>query len=627
MKKFRYLSFALCSGLLLAACSAEGPRESFFQVDYYSDYVGIDEDYAAKHFQMNKAELIGHAYAKHPTLQKTSGEEESSSYIYYGVGEPTKLEGSADASYRKSTRTAPEGYEWQFDKWAGFYDDGTEIDLSQIKGDCAVFALFKAVPINYSVTIEGLSNKVAFFRCNYGEKLADNEEFQDFGLDADPTSFYGDPYYETSSLKGLKYMIGDEDHSSEVTSPYYSFIANNPTKGNTKYVFEYDEPVKHTYTVTYKAVVEPEHSTDPLDEAAVLVDWTQQTVEYDGALIKPDDESVLLINPDNWTYVRAVGEYGEEAKSRDSKLGPVDPECIRYDCTITLTYRPKAQEKTVKIYDEFGAEVMDTVSAYVGKPPIISAPNLACKKTGYVGPDYSWTGLYVKKDTNEIYDPDAIITDDLEIVPVCVLTNLEKAIVLEDKSVSPAQPYDFVARYVFNKGYGGYCLEKIVPGAGVTLVDSMMFDISASNIENSVASLYGSMTYKMVAIQSFGTSSFAQLIYDIALPLDVTTIFGTSFRGMTNIATLDFRANTNLSYISDFAFDRLASIEDILLPSSISKLGHRIINECFNLEAGHLYIDMTEDEFLAKVAAGGIESDWNQTSVTSTDVIEPTFKI
>ena len=395
MRNLRAFCFAMAGSLLLASCSLKVFESDFYKVEFYSDYVGIDEDLAAKTLDKSKGSLIGHAYAKvEKTIVTESGSEETSTTVYGSVEEPTYLEGETkNAEYKTSTRAVPEGHEWVFVRWAGFYDDGTAIDLGSIKADCAVFAIYEARPINYSVSIAGLSGDPKFYTVPYGSRLIDNEQYMAERIAADPVSYFADPYYQTSLLNGLTYFVDDVDCSSEVTgAPYVNFIENTEIRGKTRFEFKYADPVKHNYTVRYRAINEADSS--------VLVDWTEQTVKYDDPIQKPGNE---VIPTAQWSYIKCIGNYTDEAREVNPELTVVDPECVRYNCEVTLVYRKKAPQFTVHVYNEDGTAIRKDVLAYEGAPAILPSPVLD-------DASLSWTGKYAVLGTTDIYHPAALST-------------------------------------------------------------------------------------------------------------------------------------------------------------------------------------------------------------------------
>ena len=603
MKKFSGLCFALSSGLLLASCQLTVYPDQFYRVDYYSDYVGIEVDYTAHTFKEDAATLLGHAFAKRPLITLDS-DQQTTLTTYYGVDEPTKLEEGVSTDYRKSTREVPVGHEWVFRKWAGYYEDGSEVNLSQIKGDCSVFAIFDAVPINYSVTIEGLSSNADFYRVDFGEKLKDNEEYASHPLDSDPASDYTDPYYQTSPLSGLKYMVNDVDRSSEVTSPYYQFIANTPIEGNTKFIFQYADPIKHEYTVRYRAI-----SDD--DTPVELIPWTEQVVVYDEPLVKPTE-----LAEEDWSFIKSVGVYDAAAKADNPKLDKVDIDAIRHNCEVTLVYRKKAHEYNIRIYDDTGTNLLKTEKSFEGAPAILSAPTVGAGKT--------WTGEFAIKDTNQIYDKATLVTGDLDLVPLAVPTEVSKEVTLLDQTTSTDIPFRF--SYMFNRGDGGYRLNNIEDLSDPSLVnDNTVIELTAEKIAYSNDNNYVNKTYAVTSIESFGVSTVAQTFSSVALPNTIQYLLGTSFRGLTNVKTIDLRLNTQLMYVGDYCFDRLSSVDDIYLPSSLQHIGDRIINDCKYLQNGHLHIDLTEAEVAQMIADNNAAEKWNY--IDETEFVAVDYKV
>ena len=596
MRKLRAFCFTMAASTLLASCSLKVHTDDFYKVEYYSDYVGVDEDLAAKKLDKNKATLIGHSYILRESISISgNGSEATSTVVYNKAGEPTYLDTDygepKNTEYKTSKRQAPEGHEWVFKKWAGFYDDGTEINMDAIKADCAVFAIYEARPINYSVSISGLNGETQFYTVPYGKTLLDNEDYLANRIAADPVSYFADPYYQTSILNGLSYFVNDVDRSSEVTgAPYVNFIENTEIRGKTRFEYKYADPVKHSYTVRYKAINEADSS--------VLVDWTEKSVEYDQPIPKPGNE---LIPTAQWSYIKCIGNYPEEAKEYNPELDVVDPECVRYHCEVILVYRKKAPQFTVHVYNETGTAIKNDVLAYEGAPAVLPSPTLD-------DASLSWTGQYCILGTTNIYEPATLITGDISLVPVAVALETEKVVAVMDEKYGA--PVDLTFKYIFNRGYGGYCFAGIADG-GNALKDDSILRITPNMIEYTNDANYPHLPFNATAIQAIAGSKVAQTIYEIAIPNTIVHIQGTAYRGCTNISTLDFRTNTNLISIGNYAFDRLATLGEIYLPASLQTVGSRIVNDCRNIGFEKLFIPFTQAEVEAKIQSGDFSETWN----------------
>ena len=588
MKKRLGFCFAMAGSLLLASCALNVYEDDFYRVDFYSDYVGIDTDYANKALDKTKAALIGHAFAKKEVTSLDS--ESSESTTYYGVTEPTMLDGgSAEADYRKSTREAPEGHEWVFEKWAGYYEDGTPVDLAHIAKDCSVFAIFKATPIIYNVNISGLSTEGSFYRVKYGETLMDNADYAAHPITADPVSFYADFYYQTSAFNGITYSVGGVDHTDEVdvTSNYYEWISHKTIVGDTKFVFTYDEPVKHQYNVHFCAV-------DEADNSHILADWTDQLVTYDQPLIKP------AIAETDWTYIKSVGQYDDSAKADNPSLSVVDVDCIRHHCEVTLIYRKKSVIRHVNIYSDDGSTLKTSLESYDGVPPTLPTPEVSAGR--------SFTGTWVKRGTMEVYDPSLPVTGDVDLVPISTQTEVSKDATIVDQSTGLDVTCTFTYRY--DRKRQGYMLSSF--GKHATATDATFYHLASADFDYSNNANYASIAVNYVGIESFGGSASGSLIYEIALPVSTKYIMARSFAGLNNVSAIDLRSNTSLTEIGDMAFERLSMLGDLYLPASLQDVGERIVNECKYLEDGHLHINLTA----AQVEERNFGERWNYSSAT-----------
>lgn len=561
MKNRIGLYFAMAGSLVLTGCSLESPAENFYRVDFYTDYVGFDEDYEAGSLDYTKANLIGHAYAK---KEKVTVSDEAEEITYYGVSEPTKLEGDdATANYKESTREAPEGHSWVFDGWVGFYDDGTVIDLKHIKEDCRVFAHYKDQKQSYVVTIDGYSSERLSYRVPYGEKLADQEAYQAEALTADPTHKYNDRYFETSALSGLKVTVGDEDASSLVpeqsVTPFVTTIANWEITNTTKFEFVYSDAVKKQYTVTF----------DCQDEDGNTIQASAQAFITYG-------EELPLPEIGGYTYIRSSGEYSEAAKALDSSLAEVDVNHIFYDATVTLIYRRKAVERKVYVYDDTGAVIQNAdnpVIAYDGKIPSMPAPTLTDGKI--------FTGKWVVFGTGALFDPEQTLqVAEISVVPVSINASCVKDISLINHTSGTNVPASI--EFSFRRDLQGFVVSALNDSSAPLDAE---YHISAADLTYSATATYAlaGMAFNTVGIQAFGGSSITQKIYELDVPTSIKELAGTSLRGMANLNSLDLSACAELTSIGDYAFEACSSLSHIQLPASLSYLGSRAFSRCASL--------------------------------------------
>ena len=585
MKNRTAVTFLIAGSLLLAGCSMAGIETDFYKVNYYTDYEGIDSDASSKTLNPEAATPIGFSYAK---KEKTVASDSTETVTYFGVGDPTNLVEGAPSSYRTSTRDAVPGYDYVFAGWMGFYDDGSEIDINEIHADCNVFAKFDLVPKDYSVTISGLSDQSTFYTVQYGNKLIDLPDFEP--IEADPLTYYDDPYYETRTLQGLQYTVDGVDRSSEVTAPYKDFIANTPIVGKTEFKYVYNEPVKKMYTVTYRCISD--------DDPAVLIqDWEDVQVEYAEEFTLPD------IDATHWSYLRCVGTYQGEAVEADvPELSgmPVDIHSIRHSCTIDIYYRIVAEVRYIQLCDENGDPNGEPMTVYKGQIPYVSTPSAPTGKT--------FTGVWVHKSTLEPFDMTQPIEENLELVPIFVDTNVTKEVTLLDTVTMDSKVCTL--GYIYSLADGGYLLKSF------TAADTNdLYDLTAADIANTYVGGYNNDSYYVVGIQGFGTSANAQTIHSAVLPANVKRLVGTCFRGMANVSSFDF-TNVGLTEIGDLAFDQLSSLEEVILPSTLETVGHRIVNGCKYLPDGALKIHMSEAQVEQKITDGDFAGDWNYSSIT-----------
>ena len=573
MKNRFGLYFAMAGSLVLTGCSMESPEENFYRVDFYSDYVGFDEDYESGALDYTKANLIGHAYAK---KEKVVVSEAVETATYYGVTEPTKLEGDdASASYKESTREAPEGHSWVFDKWVGFYDDGTAIDLKQIKENCRVFAHYKDQKESYIVNIDGYTSNRMTFRVPYGEKLADQATYQSSPMAGDPTHKYSDRYFETSALTGLQVTSGEDDLSSLVpeqsVTPYVTTIENWEVTKTLTFEFLYGSAVKKHYNVTY----------DCQDEDGNTIQAASQvSIEYGKELPLPDLAG--------YSYIRPSGNYSDEAKALDSSLDEIDINHIFYDATVTLIYRRKAVEHKVYVYDDTGLVLQngdDPLIAYDGKISSMPAPTLSSGKT--------FTGKWVVLGTGALFDPEATLdVAEISVVPVSVDASYEKNITL----VNHAGGSNIAGKvkFSFNRNLQGFVVSSLSDDTSAPL--SAEYHISAADLTYSGSATYAlaGMSFPTVGIQAFGGSSITQKIYQLEIPTSIKEISGTALRGMANLGSLDLSECAELTSIGDYAFEACSMLSSINLPVNLTELGNHAFSRCTSLSSIYLPSGISE---------------------------------
>lgn len=85
------------------------------------------------------------------------------------------------------------------------------------------------------------------------------------------------------------------------------------------------------------------------------------------------------------------------------------------------------------------------------------------------------------------------------------------------------------------------------------------------------------------------------------IPDNVTTIGSSAFHSCSNLATVTFGENGQLTTIEDYAFSYCSSLTSIYIPKSVTSIGHRAFFNCSNLA---IYCE-------ASSKPGGWESDWN----------------
>lgn len=562
------LLLACLAALPLASCGPvngssnglAGDPDDYYEIKYYSDYNGIDY----LHPDPSLATYVGHAYVKKDAESRVA----------------VLLEQDKDFNYTVSARTdVPEGRELIYDGFLGYYDDGTQIDLSNVTGSGMVFASFREERIKYAVNFYSGAKIVYQTSLPYGtlieHKTVDGVNvlsFDDAG-EAVELSFpaESDHYYE--DVEFSRFFGSNSTQDEFVISFPYAIARATDIKA------EFATDLKD-YEVLLE--VSPEAPFGPesaFNGAARLT----QSVTYDSpvdlqALIdqKRLNEEVVY---DGRTYslARVEGTYGEDAPaSLASRM--VDANHIRYSCTLYLVYEVVPFEVSFAVPSSSG-ESSSIVSrpVYSGEattsPSVPDIGKLTFSGYWFEAPE-AFDGHYLTGDAIDGLTPFDIgsVTSSATIYPYMVEKELIKS-VPQDGESHPMEvhfAYDLAAR-----GYDVSSIAYVPEGTSLSKQD-----LSAPVDYPALTPTSGILTLSSPA--DSGLDRTYRNIVGIELPDTVASLKAEAFRELTGLTSLDL----SISHVSSIDFNcfkdclNLVSVELPLL----SFLGNGAFYGCESLQ-------------------------------------------
>ena len=593
-KKLGIFVTALLGLGMLAGC--QNSTKLYYTINVYSDYTGMEEYYASHGYYAYEGTdsiKIGYCYALPEGEAKTGG---INVYDYSGK----------TYDYRKAVRTAPNGYHYEFDKLVGFYskDKNKPIDLKKITGDCVVFSTFKLVPNKCNVTVkDAFADAMYSGIANFDSKGSDeaNADLKAALLDfpvydraadpADPTTWRA-PYYNVYTPKDWKVTITDSDNTKHTENIGRTEEAINA------YVIKGNSSFEPTYDVTLKQFhvhVDDIQLRTPKLSASGDIEYDYET--WAGGSAMPRDLDVdygtsireiteftgmgfsLVAEGKNGvrtTYAKGEGFPRDLIDPRTQAPMHVDINFIRYDCSITLVYEKMATHYTVTFNDTVGVDPVTVIEGAAVTAPGPSKVNAPV--------DQTYTGLWKKNGSTEIYDLDAIY-ETVALDPVCVPTTV----------VYQKDPSSPTITYTYEYSIKGYAVTSIdVAGTDPIAITKDMF--KPAEDFPAYAPYLG--------LDAFGEDRV--LIKSLELPAATTYITHGALTRLDVVESIDLTA-TALEAVDGLAFENLPRLQAVRLPGTLKEVKGKLFPNCTSLTT--VYLDMTVAQY--EEVSASFASDWN----------------
>ncbi len=543
-----------------------------YTIGFYTDYEGIE--YASGKLDKTKATKIGEGYV-------LKGRDNQVARLTSLV----KGEDGKPVDYQNS-RQKKEGHTFTWDSWVGFYDaaepgvdamgdgataweniSGTEVDLTEIKGDCAVFAHFSDSVNTYNVTIENAdSNPIYNESLEYGTKLGDalidkfgskEEAKKALALD------YPLPkhYYQTYSFAG--YKNGDETYDVDKL-----LDGGIEIKDDLKLTASFDGPDAKTYTVSfYKDSTKSEKLVDT------------EPVVYGNAVKKTLNNSTS--DHKVYTFKGWEGTYGKDAPEEVAGK-KVDTEHILYDCTLSPIFDVSPESVIVTFKNNDDSLLGEISVSYGSSLSEIDFGDIEKKIADAISSDDVFTGFWSEakdaSDRDQMIDSAKKIEGSLILYPVIVKKATD---VINAKGDS--------LTYEYSLDWDGYLLSKFSPS-------SARSDSELSEDDLGLSSLPGA--FELAGIKKFsdGTEGYSSSLTKASFPNSVKYVASNAFRGNRALETLEL---PGLQKVDSFAFSQLFALSSFALPSSLVSIGSRAFYGCTKLgQTGNkITVEMTEADF------------------------------
>ncbi|MBQ9456999.1 MAG: hypothetical protein IJU64_00610 [Bacilli bacterium] len=639
----RKLPFLLLLGIgmpSLTGCAlfSNGAREDYFRVDLYGDYEGIDADISAKTPNASKARHLGYCWAK--------------------AGEAARLEGYSvldNHRYSVSDRKAPNGYEYKFVDWKGFYANGNAIDVQSIQSDCALFTTFEAKPKDYLVTIQCAYETVAADYATFGTKIGDHEALKMTAdtTNHDPRSYGYDPYYKDFSFTGYDVTVKNDDGTKSVSFVSgFTGINNITIHGETTITAHFDEN-PHSYTVTLNPIYEHEVAgvltRDSLVGAPGIPDgaFDPRVIPYGASLGALPDLTAL-----DYSFAYIEGNYASSAPSAVAGR-KVDSQHILYDAAINVIYTDYVPEATVTFHlDPADPSKTETRTYHQSQDPAMNVFDYPTGKIT-VPADFAFTGrFYIGDELGDFvafYD-EANLFDQatLDLYPYFAPRKIVYADP-DDLFNYKTKDYEKTFYYAFDADVGGYMLENFAlqehgVSPVVVLKDSdALVELEADDFWNEAkpdAFSFPDVTvapsaktrllteYDFTAVSSFHSfhsteaeASSASKVNRFVLPSTVTQILPSGFGQMNKlcydgVATLDL-GTSSIRYLGEQTFREDLNIKKIVLPA-LESADSLCFYGCEYLTS--IEIDLSEAAYEEAKANGDFHPDWNKKELAGPEI-------
>ena len=570
----------------LVSCTTMNDAD-VYTVEFYTDYEGIE--YAAGKLDKKRATKVGEGYVVKGRANQTA--------------RLTSLEkdGDGKAIDYENSRQKKEGHTYTWDSWKGFYGkiepevmalsngtaigedlSGTEVNLTEIKGDCAVFAYFSDTINTYNVTIQNGDDEIykAEEPLKYGTKLgaALTEEFgtkeeakEALTLDS---SDYNLPryYYQVYTFDGYK----DGDGKTYTVDELFDL----EIKDDLKLSAVFNGPDAEKYTVSFYKNPKDSSSNELLNET--------EEVAY-GADVK---KTLLDYTSDHkvYTFKGWEGTYAENAID-EVKGKSVDCKHILYDCALYPVYEPSPEEITITFLNNNGSSISKKAVPYGS-----SFEDVLLKEIDdSLLPGDVFTGLWSKEQNdvskNQVIDPSGEVEENLTLYPVTVQKSIDATGATKGDSFT----------YEYSLDWGGYLVTKFTPS-------STRGDTVLNEADMGLFRLPG--TFELVGVKKLSddTENYSSSLTDAVFPSSVKYVAPNAFRGNKLLETLTL---PGLQKVDSFGFSQLYALSNFILPSSLTSIGSRAFYGCTKLgqKDNGITVNMSKDAFDNNVEHA---SDWEK---------------
>ena len=651
--------FTMSAAMLLgvAGCSIASSPDTYFVVDLYGDYEGMEVDEANGNFDVGKATKIGYCY-----VAKEQKDPQGVDYGRFNVSSIrsyVKADGKSSYDYRVALRTPPHWYEkYVFNSLKGFYNQGNAIDLSKITANCALFTTFDLVKDSFSTTVRDPYGEIAMVddvsaegKYVYGTKILDLPEIKNALLsypashdplaDPDDPKTWRDPYYSQFTPNGWYLYVYDKD---EKVIPGKDDKGDDLIDANKKPFTKIirADTQEHTLEdlkdliVSGKMIFEPGFIED-YKEYDVTISYQLRTLNhfdedgkahFDYAPFVPGLNTSGQPLPTSLKVRYGKGIFDEDPKPEagygrfdlanyrrtlDGKDGGID----RYDISDPLLPE-QLQEEEVEggIVHKIGAMIKRNEISYTCAITLVYEEAFQYEVRFHANPadDADIVAQIVHKGDGakpltqlkgEAPAGKTFVTGKwstekgsfVEADLSSITADMDLYPILVDTNIEDTTNH-FVSE--FDNFYGGYVL---------TQVPALTTTVGVDDFAN-----LGTTAYPFVGIRSFGDAEGD--ILHVALPSSVSLVEHGVFAKLSAVQDIDLSAS-KITALAPFSFKNLLDLEYVHLPATLTSLGEDQFKNCRTLltppglGGKRVEIDLTSAQVSALIEEGKFASNWH----------------
>ena len=575
-KKARAALGLLLLSSALVSCSLNSETE-LYTIEFYTDYEGISsgkpgDNYLASELDKTKATLVGKGYV---AVNGTNKKARLTSL--------QKDEEGNVIEFQTPRQKLDEAYSYSWDSWQGFYEDGNAVNLSEITGNCAVFAHFSVEIKTFSVTIQNADSSPVFeTKANYGDDLGtllkshyetDDADAAKKALSEELTYPYVASYYQEYHFSG-KFKDGDGNEKT-----LDELFALDPIKADLKLTAVYGDPINKSYTVSL------------YEDSSLSGTPTPLTLTYDDPIPAAASPDGFDANFKHYTFDSWKGTYGTGEDVPESLRGkPVDVSHIRYDCSLYPTFKETPFSYKVTFHNTGATEDPEIEATHGSLFGSLSAPTVTVSDSNKVFTGH-WSTSEDGTKTSDWVSTETPITEDLSLYPVIV-----------SKTITAKGGKDDDFTFEFSSDQDGYLLTGFAVSSTRGASDTEL----TSNDFPSSSSL---SPFSFVGITKFGSDSSPTT--KATFPSSVSYVAGNAFRGCNKLQTLSL---PGLVKAEAFAFSQLYALSSFIFPSTIKSVGSRAFYNCSNLS--EVKIDLTEEKAAEVLFSDGWDDKGQGSKVT-----------